>query len=693
MTSPRPSHQQPGEAIQPIRFEPLSPEAAPPVQQRHPLRWLLLAIGAVFLLFMAFLLTSRSVLIELQPQVEASISISGLHLPFGKRILIRPGNYAVQASAEGFHPLADELSVSEADSQTLTLKLIPLPGLLSFNSKPAGARVLLDNIDIGQTPLTAVSVEAGEHDVQIQSPRYLSWAQKLFVEGRNQNQQIDIELAPAWADIHLASEPAGATISLNGEAISTTPATVAVLQGEQQVLALELPGFARWQQSLAVVAGEAQNLPTVILEPAAGVLTLNSQPAGANVTLNGEFQGQTPLVLELSPDTAQRIHLSRPGYQRHSEQITLGAGQNKEQTIALQAILGEIQLQVSPAQAVVTVNGRTIGKGSQTLKLPAVEQTIEVSLDGYAPLRERITPRSGLAQRLNFQLQTREEARMAKLSPEVTTAVGQTLKLFIPGNSPLAEFSMGASRREPGRRANEVLRPVALQRMFYLQTTEVTNAQFRQFLASHNSGQTQGNSLNREHQPVVSVSWQQAAQFCNWLSQKEGLEAFYLQREGVVTGFNAKALGYRLPTEAEWAWAARTEGSTLLRFPWGDAFPPTKPVENYADNSSAYVTGRILNGYTDGFVVSAPVASFKPNTKGLYDMGGNVAEWVNDVYSIPVANGPRASDPLGAQNGDNYVLRGASWSLSKLSDLRLSYRDYGQAGRDDVGFRIARYAQ
>jgi formylglycine-generating enzyme required for sulfatase activity len=116
-------------------------------------------------------------------------------------------------------------------------------------------------------------------------------------------------------------------------------------------------------------------------------------------------------------------------------------------------------------------------------------------------------------------------------------------------------------------------------------------------------------------------------------------------------------------------------------------------VENYADNSSAYVTGRVLGGYNDGHVTTAPVGSLKANQHRLYDMGGNVGEWVHDVYSIPSANGATETDPLGAQNGDNYVIRGASWTRSKIAELRLSYRDYGQAGRDDVGFRLARYAE
>ena len=143
----------------------------------------------------------------------------------------------------------------------------------------------------------------------------------------------------------------------------------------------------------------------------------------------------------------------------------------------------------------------------------------------------------------------------------------------------------------------------------------MTNAQFRLFLASHNSGQIEGNSLNREHQPAVQVSWQQAARFCNWLSKREGLPPFYRETNGIVSGYNPSATGYRLPTEAEWAWAARAEGETLLKFTWGDTFPPTTVMENYADNTSAYVTGRVLNGYTDGHVVSAPVGSFQAESQ------------------------------------------------------------------------------
>jgi formylglycine-generating enzyme required for sulfatase activity len=678
--------------IEPSAFQPLDTTASKSPQPGNGRRWLLLACAAAFLLIMFFLLSARSLQIRVNTEIPAKVSISGLALPFGERYLLRQGDYTVEVDAKGYYPLETTVTVDDRDNQVLELAPDPLPGLLTFDSSPPGADVLIDGEVVGQTPLHELAVAAGEHVLRLQAPRYQPLEQALQVTGRNIAQQLALELAPAWAEISIASNPAGATILLDGEPAGNTPAVVEILEGEHQLI-LQLARYGDWQQTLAVTAGEAQQLDPVTLEPAPGLLELASVPAGANVTLDGEFQGQTPLTLELSPDRPHRLAVFKPGYRRHNSSVELPAAGSDSKTVTLKAQLGEVRFRISPADATLRINGKVRGKGSQTLSLPAVAHSIEVSLPGYATIRQQVTPRPGLQQLVEARLKTEKQARKARVKPEITTALGQSLRLFTPAESALADFTMGASRREPGRRANEVLHPVSLRRMFYLQTTEVTNAQFRQFKSGHNSGQIERKSLNRDHQPVAQVSWQQAASFCNWLSKREGLPPFYRETNGIINGYNPSATGYRLPSEAEWAWAARASGTTLLKFPWGELFPPTTAVENYADNSSALVTGRVLSGYTDGQVVSAPVASYGPNQHGLYDMGGNVAEWVHDVYSIPSANGATEIDPLGTQKGDNYVIRGASWSHSKIAELRLSYRDYGQAGRDDVGFRLARYAE
>ncbi len=685
----QPENRTPGSPIAPSDFVPLS-EAGPAARASwHPLRWLLGGAVAVFALVMLFLFLARSVAVNVEATAPVEIDLGGgLTIALGERYLMLPGTFTLQASAEGYHTLDTEFTVDDAQTQDFQFTLRPLPGVIGINTLPPGATVTIGEEVVGTTPLSELSLEPGEHVITLNAERYLSAEQTLNVEGRAREQRFEFPLEPAWADVTLTSEPAGAAILVDGEQIGETPATVEILQGDRQLL-LTKPGFASHQQDLSVSAGETLSLPLVILPPADALLSLSSTPSGANVTVDGEFRGQTPLELNLTPDEPHRVSVFRPGYRRSTKVVELTAAERDELEVALRAELGEVELRILPAGAEVKVNGRVVGSGSRTVSLPAHSHNLEVALAGYAPIRRQFTPRPGVGQVIDIRLVTEQEARRARLQARYNNSVGQTLQLFEPNDT----FTMGASRREPGRRANEVLHPVSLNRMFYLGTHEVTNAQFRQFQADHNSGQIQGNSLNREDQPVVEISWQQAAQFCNWLSTKEGLPPFYRQDEGIVVGFNPGATGYRLPTEAEWAWAARQFTDGLKKFPWGDEFPPKKTVENYADTTAAPLTGRHLVGYKDGFVATAPVGSFDANPRGLFDMGGNVAEWVNDVYSIATASDQPEVNPMGAQRGDNYVIRGASWSHSRISELRLSFRDYGQAGRDDVGFRIARFAE
>ena len=452
-------------------------------------------------------------------------------------------------------------------------------------------------------------LEAGIYRVEAVLDRYQRWQGQIDVVGRNQSQPWT-SCCCRIGRTSLQCTPTTVTANIDGEPAETTATGVEVLSGEHE-LTLSAPGFMPLTLPLNIVAGVDQDLGALTLTPADATLTLESTPPGAGVTVDGAFAGLTPLVVPLSPGDRHAISLSKAGYLGDSLSLTLARGETASRAITLKPELGEVRFAINPSEAEILVNGRRVGTGSQNLSLPAVQQRIAVQLEGYASFETEVLPKPGLPQQIRVTLLTEAAARKAAMTPTITTPLGQTLVLVDPSVETQNPFTMGASRRDPGRRANEVEHPVELRRAFYIASTETTNAQFRQYEATHDSGLIESYSLDRDHQPVAGISWQQAASFCNWLSRLEGLPPFYRENQGIIIGFNPSSTGYRLPSEAEWAFAARVDGDALRRFAWGDDFP-SAVVTNVADNTSALVTGRILNGYTDQFVVSAPVGSFPP---------------------------------------------------------------------------------
>ena len=150
-----------------------------------------------------------------------------------------------------------------------------------------------------------------------------------------------------------------------------------------------------------------------------------------------------------------------------------------------------------------------------------------------------------------------------------------------------------------------------------------------------------------------------------------------------------------MPTDAEWEWVARYEGGgRLKRYPWGDALPVGARSGNYADYSARLIIQDVIPNYDDGYAASAPVGKFPPNALGIYDMGGNVAEWVHDFYAVSsrrAADGCRSA--WARQRASRTVCVGRAGGNPVSTDLRLSARDFGDAARNDLGFRVARYVE
>lgn len=682
------------DAIVPVDF---TPPDADRKRRGFKLRWPhLLVVGFLCIAAVAswFVLTARSVFVETQP-VTAIVEIeSGFALPLGQRYLMRQGDYQVRVSHEGYHEQQVVLTVDERAAQNHPVTLQELPGIVSFEAHTAdgpvsGAMISLDGMEIGRTPLRDSEIEPGQYRLQVQADRYLPYEEAIQIEGRSVISEHSLELEPAWAEISFSTQPAGAEVLVDEQVVGVTPYRAEILQGRHEVT-LKLEGHKAWQTRLDVVAGESRQLDTVTLERADGLVFIRSQPSGANVTINGEYRGLTPVEVALAPGRQHQVTLFHNGFDSATRQVETTSGAEQDISIALVPITSSVRIIAEPVEAELFVDGVSQGPANQTLSLLAASQIIEVRAEGYVPYTGSFTSRPGLEQELRVTLKSLEQARLEAIRPVISTVAGQTLNLLYPG-----QFTMGASRREAGRRANEDLREVRLERPFYLSPHEVTNAQFKRFRSSHSSGVVQGRTLDLDNQPVVQVSWTDAALYCNWLSEQEGLPVYYQVEGDQVSGFNPDASGYRLPTEAEWEWAARTDGNgNTLRYPWGENLPPPAGAGNFADTSVSSFMGQYLPGYDDTFLGTAPVGQFPVNAHGMYDMAGNVSEWVHDFYGSQISLGNSVEvDPRGPVSGAYHTIKGSSWAHSSITELRLSYRDFSDAARNDLGFRIARYLE
>ena len=656
------------------------------------LKRLFAVLFTVLVLVAAFVLLATPMAVHITPE-PASRSISGFPPPlsFGGRLLALPGDYRLQATLVGYRVLEKPLEVAMGGFQEFSFQMEELPGLVSIQLAPAVPfRLFVDNEPLATSVAGVVEIDRGVHRLRVETERYLPEETQLDVAGLGKPQNLALSLRPGWADVHISSQPPAALVRVDDEAVGTTPLELQMLQGSHTIT-LSMAAHKPVTLQQQITAGSALLLDDIRLSPADGRLVLQSAPPGASISVDGDFHGTTPMTLTLSSAQEHDVQLSKPGYTTTAKGVKLMPDEERELTVTLPPQYATLFVSAQPADASLSVDGKPAGKATRRLRLTTRPHSLEFRKPGYVTQRITVNPRAGVSQNLDVALKTVAQAKVDATPDTLTTAAGQVLRLVRPA----AAFRMGASRREAGRRANESRRLVQLTRPFYLGEKEVSNGQFRLFRASHSSGAAEGAGLDGAHQPVVKVSWDDAARYCNWLSQKDGLPLAYQEKGGHMVALRPATAGYRLPSEAEWVYVARVLGrQSPARYPWSGSYPPTTVVGNFADTQISDTLADVVPGYDDGYRGSAAVGSFAASPAGFYDLGGNVAEWTNDFYAVYPGEAERlVKNPGGPASGEHHVVRDSSWRRGNITELRLSYRDYSREPRGDLGFRIARYAE
>jgi formylglycine-generating enzyme required for sulfatase activity len=254
---------------------------------------------------------------------------------------------------------------------------------------------------------------------------------------------------------------------------------------------------------------------------------------------------------------------------------------------------------------------------------------------------------------------------------------------------PQGTFTMGSGRNEVDEQGADEgpVREVAVA-SFAMGKYEVSRAQFESYVAANGptgSGCRLWNGPSSEvsandwqspgfkqsaSEPVVCVSWNDANGFVRWLGERTGQ-------------------AYRLPSEAEWEYAARA-GTTTRRY-WGNGPAAACDFENVADESVPFKAGWTKHNCPDGYIYTAPGGRFKPNAFGLYDMLANVVEWTADCANDSYDGAPRTGEPWLKGDCSRRMLRGGAWLTAPRNTRSAARaRNVTTVRADSVGFRVAK---
>ncbi len=398
----------------------------------------------------------------------------------------------------------------------------------------------------------------------------------------------------------------------------------------------------------------------------------------ARIYVDTEPETATVRILNIKPkyrrgmglkEGPHHLQVSQKGYETKRRWVQITAARDNTFSFKLNRLVvtGTLTVRSDPSGAEWFLDGKL--QGITPDKKEGTKQghyLIVVKKDGYDDWSETVSMKPKEEKVVQAELSV-VGPRPGELWSEPVT--GMTF-VWVPDGC----FKMGSPSDETGRDSDEGPVNEVCVDGFWMGRTEVTNAQYRRFKPDHDSKAYHGQSLSGDNQPVVHVSWMDAGTFAQWVTQRNG-----------------GPYQFRLPTEAEWEYACRA-GSTSARF-WGENPDDACLYANVHDRNSKRVNSFVwlTHDCDDGYAVTSPAGSFRPNAFGLHDMLGNVWEWCQDTYGENSYRKHRAHNPKDTTDGPFRVNRGGSWSDVPRS-VRCAVRERldSQFGNFYLGFRLVR---
>jgi formylglycine-generating enzyme required for sulfatase activity len=511
----------------------------------------------------------------------------------------------------------------------------------TVRTDPPGALVVLGD-HTQRSPATFADLEPRKYSLRIMNPGYDPVETIVDLGGKKSAELPLFRLNRSKGALEVQSDQAGTQFTLRGEdgqivRDGTMPAKIVDLPtGKYSLVAKR--GDWEVSDTVEIQRGETARKSLPFLS---ATLSVTSEPAGADVLVDGSERGRTPLRVEV-PARAHELVARLAGWPEEHRSVLAKA--QSENTAHFVFANGSVKITTAPGGATVIANGRELGQTPLVI--------------------EEVTPGA-----VSYEL---------RLAGYQTTAVGGQVEpqqqAFLAAR---LEKSVGPEEGQPWTNSLG-MKFVPLGKV-RISVWETRVQDYDAFCAATGRRRDPPDFVQGPTHPIVKVNWFDANAFCKWLTDKEHDENALEERQF-----------YRLPTDLEWSAAIglpneggstpeSRDGKIRNEFPWGKQWPPPTGIGNYADKSARHARSAVLENYNDGFAQTAPAGSFKANGLGLYDLGGNVWEWCAEGYKGDVTGGRR----------DWGVLRGGSWATSNRTEMQSSYRNVVDRNERDViyGFR------
>lgn len=557
-----------------------------------------------------------------------------------------------------------EFEFNHNDAEKLII-LVEMPVLVKFKIDQNYNEFILNDRILDS--LENIYLKKGIYSYEVKSKNHISYKSKLEINKYADEILVPIIMQEVNKKLVINSEPNQASVFLNNVELGVTPLSVNLNTTSNNIL-IKKSEYKDSNIDYIVKNNNSDQIIIKLIEDE-DVININTVPSQASLFFNEDYIGISPLKFKIQDRGILKV--KKYGYVDNKINITKDT---KKLNIVLTEDSSEVFISSDPPSDVF-LNEEYIGKTPFTKKIQKIKHKISFKSKGFRTLNESFEPTKD-KQNIIKKLLTEKEASLLENKKYSRTSIDGEVILFEPGS-----FLMGSSKKESRRDINEIMRSVKITKHFYISKNLITEEQYSLFKRS-----------SKSNLPVNNISWIDAAKFCNWLSSKEGFENFYEIKNNQIISFNMDSKGYRLPTEAEWEYVAKSNNPEKYIYSWGSDRKITKLVGNIADVSTQGILSNFIDDYDDGYDERSPVGSFRSNQNDINDLTGNLSEWVNDFYSVEFVQQSKVfQDYIGPLAGTSHVIKGSNYYSSTPLQLGLSYRTYGNEPNNLVGFRIARW--